>query len=237
MKVKEILKMYNMSLNELASQLFLSRPTLNNYIKQFEEREKLSNENYNKIFQKLFNSNQKDEETFKDQVNIFSLMLQKEKKLTHSQYSNENKNIMNSIIKKMQEDLQGEEETNPLYKFINSAIHNYEKDHVLQAYINYNLYLNGLKDLSKIKAKEKKLISNLFPLMKSYVESNLNFDEQGYSDFLFRVNEIQEKRLTEKREIEKKIKEEIEKEIEKKIQQGINVEGLNIKEILKNIKI
>lgn len=226
-----------MSLNKLASQLFLSRPTLNSYIKQFEEKEKLSNENYNKIFQKLFNGNQKDEETFKDQVNIFSLMLQKEKNLTHSQYSNENKNIMNSIIKKMQEDLQGKEETNPLYKFINSAIHNYEKDHVLQAYINYNLYLNGLKDLHKIKAKEKKLISNLFPLMKSYVESSLNFNEQGYNNFLFRVNEIKEKRLVEKKEIEKKIKEEIEKEIEKKIHQGINIKELDIKELLKNIKI
>lgn len=237
MKIKETLKMYNMTLNELSLKLFLSRPTLNNYIKQFEEGGLISNENYQVIFKKLFNNKSMDEMSFKKEVENYHLIIGKEKKTNLYEYSDENMNIMDSIIKKMQEDLKGKKESDPLYKFINSAIHNYEVDLVLTAYINYNLYLNGLKDLKKIKIKEKKLISNLFPLMKSYVSSNLTFNENGYSDFLERVNEIKENRIKKTKEFEKKIKEKFEEEVSKKIQQGIDIKSLNIEEILKNIKI
>lgn len=237
MKIKEILKNYNMSLHELAVKLSLSRPTLNNYIKEFEDGGELSNKNYCVIFKKLFNSDVKDELKFKDEVEKISLMIQKQKKIIHHEYSNENMNIMNSIIKKMQEDLQGKKETNPLYKFINSAIYNYEKDSILKAYINYNLYLNGLKDLSQINDQEKKLFSNLFPLMNLYLNSKINFDENGYDEFLKRVNEIKQNRINEKEKIEKKIKEKVAEEITKKLHEGIDIKSLDINEILKNIKI
>ncbi|MGL5934230.1 MAG: hypothetical protein ACRCZI_01255 [Cetobacterium sp.] len=76
-------------------------------------------------------------------------------KANKDEYTKENREIMDAIIKKVKEDLKGKKETVSLYKFINSAIHNYEKDRALTGYINYNLYLNGLKSMKRIKKQEK----------------------------------------------------------------------------------
>ena len=230
MKIKEILKVHNIKLSEFADLLKISRPTLNNYIKEYEETNLVSNQIYSQMFDELFKKSNLD--SFKDTFNKWTSILKGEENFDNY-YSLENLELMKSIKTKMKLDLKGLNEVSSLYKFLNSTLYNYGSNLPLTTYINYNLYLNGLKSLEQIKGKEKKLISHLYPLMKKFTESNLNYNEGGYNLFLERVKEIHEDR---KNYIDKEIIKKLKKEIVKQIELGINPENVNIEEILKNLK-
>lgn len=232
MNIKKILKDMNIKLYEFSEKLNISRPTLNYYINEYETHYNISNEKINDLFTKLF-SKKLDKENFVEILNEFYL---KNKGADGEDYSEENQSLIYSINEKMRKDLKGLNVNNALYKFINSALHMYEKDPGLTGYINYNLYLNGLKNLEKIKSKEKKLVSNLFPIMKKYVNSSLEFSEEGYEDFIERIKEIEDKRTNKRKEIENKIKEQLSQEIMNEIKQGISIENISIEEILKRLK-
>lgn len=235
MKIKEILKKYKITLNELALYLELSRPTLNNYIKQFEERGKIVNEKYQNFFENLANKNYSNREEVFDEIRKWELKVKNAKEIKNNEIIEENMEILESIYKKIFKDMRGKKEVIPLYKFINSAIYNYSKDFPLTAYINYNLYLNGLKDIKKIKGKEKKLVSNLFPIMRSYVDSNLVFNEEGYESFLNRILEIKKNREKQREKIEEEIKKKLRNEFGKKIDLGKEITDEDIKDILNKI--
>lgn len=230
MKIKEILKANGIKLSEFSDLLNVSRPTLNTYIKEYEELKEVSVQIYNKMFNELFKENSPEE--FKKILKKWESILNGKEDLEKI-YSSENLELMESIIKKMKLDLKLNDETNILYKFINSALYNYNYNLPLTAYINYNLYLNGLKNLEKIKSKEKKLISYLYPLMKKFTESELDFNEEGYIEFLNRVDEIKKER---KKYIDKEIMSKLKEEIIKKVELGMNPKDIDIEGLLRNIK-
>ncbi|EGQ72760.1 calmodulin-dependent protein kinase, partial [Fusobacterium animalis ATCC 51191] len=58
----------------------------------------------------------------------------------------ENLRLLKNIYDKIYEDMKGKDKVVPIYKFIDSAINNYGEDKALSGYINYTLYLNGLKN-------------------------------------------------------------------------------------------
>ncbi|MGL5903798.1 MAG: hypothetical protein ACRCZO_14050 [Cetobacterium sp.] len=231
MKIKEKLKKYEITLNEFAEVLNLSRPTLNTYINQFEAGDQIGNKNYQEIFVKLFGTHDITREKFEEVYQNLNFKANKD------EYTKENREIMDSIIKKVKEDLRGKKETVALYKFINSAIHNYEKDKALTGYINYNLYLNGLKSMEKIKFKDKKLISNLFPVMKNYIDCKLKLNLEQYKKFKERTQEIELGRVKKQEELKVEIEKKIREEIERKMEQGLGIESIDIENILNSIKI
>lgn len=237
MKIKEKIKKYDLTLTELSKLLSLSRPTLNNYIRLYEENQKIQNEIYDQLFKKIFKKEFDTKDLFLEEISSNIALINKEKNEEGliPTFTSENIDLIKTIQNKMEKDLKGQNTDNALYKFISSAIYNYNKNPPLTAYINYNLYLNGLKDLNRIKAKEKKLISNLFPIMKLYSQSKLEFNEEGYNQFLNRVKDIKESRKKKITDIEKEIKKKIEIEFKKKIQQGISAEDIDIEDLMKNI--
>ena len=122
----------------------ISRPTLNSYIDEFEREGKTLNEEYNSFlrkYQKKFYISR--EELFED-INEFKKLLIKKK---YRDFLAENLNLLQSIYNKIYNDMKGKNKVVAIYKFIDSAINNYEEDKVLNGYINYILYLNGLKEL------------------------------------------------------------------------------------------
>ena len=76
----------------------------------------------------------------------------------------ENLRLLQNIYDKIYEDMKGKDKVVPIYKFIDSAINNYEEDKTLSGYINYTLYLNGLKEIKEITTDDKILVSNIFPI-------------------------------------------------------------------------
>ena len=235
MKIKDFLKKYKITLKELSEILNLSRPTLNSYIEQYELNGKISNNYYNTIFTKIFSQNWSKKEDIIEEINALKNLTSKNSTL-EEEYCSENIELINSIREKMYKDMKGQKEVLPLYKFINSVLYNYNVDEGLTGYIDYNLYLNGLKDITTLDSKEKILVSKIFPIMKNYVNNKLTFDPDGYEDFLARIEEIQLNRKLEAERIEKEFREKIKAELELKFNLGKHIDKEKIEEILSKIK-
>lgn len=232
MKIKEFLKKYKLTLKELAELLELSRPTLNSYINLYERGEEISNPHYQKIFQEIFSKEWQGKTEVVEEIKE----LKKSEVKVEDDYSFENLELINSIKEKMYSDMKGEKGVLPLYKFINSVLYNYNRDEGLTGYIDYNLFLNGLKKIEEISESEKILVSNIFPIMRGHIEKNLSFNSEGYELFIKRIEEIKKIREEETRRIEREFQEKIKRELELKFNIGKVIDEEKISEILEKIK-
>ena len=235
MKIKDFLKRYKLTLKEFAELLELSRPTLNSYIEQYEMDGKIQNNYYNNIFKEIFSQDWKEKEEIVEKINSLKTLTSK-KESVEEEYCLENIELINSIKEKMYRDMKGKKEVLPLYKFINSVLYNYNTDEGLTGYIDYNLYLNGLKDIKDISEKEKTLVSEIFPIMKKHVKNELQFNSEGYASFLERIEEIKRFRKLESERIEREFREKIREELELKLNLGKTIDKEKIEEILSKIK-
>lgn len=235
MKIKDFLKRYKLTLKEFAELLELSRPTLNSYIEQYEIDGKIQNNYYNNIFKEIFSQDWKEKEEIVEKINSLKALTSK-KESVEEEYCLENIELINSIKEKMYRDMKGKKEVLPLYKFINSVLYNYNTDEGLTGYIDYNLYLNGLKDIKNISEKEKTLVSEIFPVMRKHIKNELQFNPEGYASFLERIEEIKRFRKLESERIEREFREKIREELELKLNLGKTIDKEKIEEILSKIK-
>jgi len=230
MKIKDILKENNVKLIELSNILDISRPTLNSYIDEFEREGKISNKEYDSFFKKISKKNYKSKEELLGDINEFRELLVNKK---FSDLLPENLRLLKNIYDKIYEDMKGKDKVVPIYKFIDSAINNYGEDKALSGYINYTLYLNGLKEIKEITTDDKILVSNIFPIMKKYERSQLKMNNEGLKEFYNRVDEIKKIREERYQKFEKALKEKLMKELS--IKDELNKEDL--KRILNNLDL
>ena len=230
MKIKDILKENNVKLIELWNILDISRPTLNSYIDEFEREGKISNKEYDSFFKKISKKNYKSKEELLGDINGFRELLVNKK---FSDLLPENLRLLKNIYDKIYEDMKGKDKVVPIYKFIDSAINNYGEDKALSGYINYTLYLNGLKEIKEITTDDKILVSNIFPIMKKYERSQLKMNDEGLKEFYNRVDEIKKIREERYQKFEKALKEKLMKELS--IKDELNKEDL--KRILNNLDL
>lgn len=230
MKIKDILKENNVKLIELSNILDISRPTLNSYIDEFEREGKISNKEYDSFFKKISKKNFKSKEELLGDINGFRELLVNKK---FSDLLPENLRLLKNIYDKIYEDMKGKDKVVPIYKFIDSAINNYGEDKALSGYINYTLYLNGLKEIKEITTDDKILVSNIFPIMKKYERSQLKMNDEGLKEFYNRVDEIKKIREERYQKFEKALKEKLMKELS--IKDELNKEDL--KRILNNLDL
>lgn len=230
MKIKDILKENNVKLIELSNILDISRPTLNSYIDEFEREGKISNKEYDSFFKKISKKNYGSKEELLGDINEFRELLINKK---FSDLLPENLRLLKNIYDKIYEDMKGKDKVVPIYKFIDSAINNYGEDKALSGYINYTLYLNGLKEIKEITTDDKILVSNIFPIMKKYERSQLKMNDEGLKEFYNRVDEIKKIREERYQKFEKALKEKLMKELS--IKDELNKEDL--KRILNNLDL
>lgn len=230
MKIKDILKENNVKLIELSNILDISRPTLNSYIDEFEREGKISNKEYDSFFKKISKKNYKSKEELLGDINEFRELLVNKK---FSDLLPENLRLLKNIYDKIYEDMKGKDKVVPIYKFIDSAINNYGEDKALSGYINYTLYLNGLKEIKEITTDDKILVSNIFPIMKKYERSQLKMNDEGLKEFYNRVDEIKKVREERYQKFEKALKEKLMEEFS--IKDELSKEDL--KRILNNLDL
>ena len=230
MKIKDILKENNVKLIELSNILDISRPTLNSYIDEFEREGKISNKEYDSFLKKISKKNYESKEELLGDINEFRELLVNKK---FSDLLPENLRLLKNIYDKIYEDMKGKDKVVPIYKFIDSAINNYGEDKALSGYINYTLYLNGLKEIKEITTDDKILVSNIFPIMKKYERSQLKMNDEGLKEFYNRVDEIKKIREERYQKFEKALKEKLMKELS--IKDELNKEDL--KRILNNLDL
>ena len=230
MRIKNILKENNVKLIELSNILDISRPTLNSYIDEFEKEGKISNKEYDSFFKKISKKNYESKDELLGDINEFRELLVNKK---FSDLLPENLRLLQNIYDKIYEDMKGKDKVVSIYKFIDSAINNYGEDKALSGYIDYTLYLNGLKEIKEITTDDKILVSNIFPIMKKYENSQLKMNDEGLKEFYNRVDEIKKIREERYQKFEKELKEKLMKELS--IKDELSKEDL--KKILNNLDL
>jgi len=240
MNIRKKIAELDIKMNELAKQLDVSRPTLYNYVSTFESGEKISNDKYQLIFERLFSDDVKTKQDFQSILEKYHVMLERDRFLGTLNYSAKKTDLITSIIERMKEDLKNPDYEESVYIFINYLITSYKKEPIFRKYANYILYLNSIKPFESVKDDEKIFISNCFKVMSQEKNGELKFDGEYYDKFIEKAKDIKRKNRNGTKTLNKEIFEEeikniLDNQIKKQLEMGVSIEEIDKKEIIKKI--
>ena len=225
--IKTKLKKFDIKLSRLASDMNISRPTLDNYINSYEKGVTLPNEKYQRIFNQLF-------ENDTDSTIEFALKYDRAKKLMEED-KNENTNHIAERKYKTQEKIisalyNNELDVN-LLDFINLFIENSDNDLVKSLYMYFN-YTNGYLPIviESIELKDQALFSQLAQLFSSYNDNNVQLIRAQFDKFVEKNRKMHEKY------VKNNSIEDILNQIKKNSKNNPDVDYSYIKEMLIKIK-
>ena len=222
--VKYILKRNNILLSQFANDLNISRPTLDSYIKNYDNGIKLSNEMFQKIFNYLFKDMHISNEEFKKKyqyvITNYGMI---------GFVTTPNKKQKNTILEELISNGEifsylSSNELNALGDLIKG------KDVILKSLLNIEWILSGGVDINKLSEKEKMIIVKMYEVYGKLKELDYSYDKASYDKL---INSINKKTTSiNKEELKKTINDKISAIINDAIEQG-DVD--KIKDLLSNI--
>lgn len=199
--VKTILKRNNVLLSQFASDLNISRPTLDSYIKNYDRGEQIANNLYQKIFNFLFSDVLITNEDFLKKYTYVINNYGNSPDL-HSSSSSTVASSLTSLVNDGEiMNYLNDSEENALASLIIS------RDQLLLSVIKYNLLFTKRESVDNLNDKDKMICTGLYQIDEKNKNSDYTFDDSVYELFEKKVNQKQESRNKEelKREISLKI--------------------------------
>lgn len=201
MEIKKNLKALDIKISKLATELGVSRPTLDAYIEYYESGQSIPNEGYQKIFEYLFSGEEINSIEFAQKYDyVKRIMLADAKAGAEKAIRDERENkILNNIRDVLTTGTVDEH----LIEFINLFINNRDNDLVKAIYMYFN-YSNGFADLSKreIEEKEKAIYSQLAKLFTNYKDNSIELIEEFYNQLQTKNQELIEAKTIKVRDSE-----------------------------------
>ena len=201
MEIKKNLKALDIKISKLATELGVSRPTLDAYIEYYESGQSIPNEGYQKIFEYLFSGEEINSIKFAQKYDyVKRIMLADAKAGVEKAIHDERENkILNNIRDVLFTGTIDEH----LIEFINLFINNRDNDLVKAIYMYFN-YSNGFADLSKreIEEKEKAIYSQLAKLFSNYKDNSIELLEEFYNQLQSKNQELIEAKTIKVRDSE-----------------------------------
>ncbi|MBR1534511.1 MAG: helix-turn-helix transcriptional regulator [Ruminococcus sp.] len=230
--IKEKLKLYGLTLSAFSERLNISRPTLDNYIRLYENGLELPNKKFSSLFNTLFGSNDLTISEFHEKLERFTYLLTRDNTLGISGLDMQSSDLLSNIIDISRRDLYREDHDIRLYQFITMLLNNYYQVPALQHLASYFLTLNGITDISDMTDDEKIAFSNYYPLFKSETEKTMQLDKINLMVFYHRTQEIKEEKERETEKIRRQFLEIINERIEKQLRQGVDIHNIDVKKML-----
>ena len=193
MKIKNILQSHEVSLLKFSNLLNISRPTLNSYILLFENGKKIPNDKIQLIFNKLFDQELAHHE-FITILKKYSRMLKRDEAMGILDVDSKVTDLVTSVVDNIKKDCESGDYNENVYEFINMLISNYRNDELFSHLVEYFLVLNGRIPLEEIDFRKKPYLLHYYSVLDKDKHHELSFDQQLYSDFVSRINEIKELR-------------------------------------------
>ena len=193
MEIKKSLKTLDVKISKLATELGISRPTLDTYIDYFERGIKIPNDVYQNIFEYLFSSDKMTSIEFAQKYDyVKRVMLADAKKTIESGLSDKREEY---LATKIIEAVSSGTMTQDLLEFIFLFANNYHVD-LVKAISMYFNYTNGFKDIVKEEPSEidKALFSQLAVLFEKYNARNIVINEDSYRRLIEKNQSIFEKK-------------------------------------------
>lgn len=239
MDIKRYLKKIEVTQTELAKQLHLSRPTLDSYIVQYEETNTLSKEKFKIIFDKLFGGDELTKQAFMRTLLEFADLITQDEKYEVSELEPRDTDLFMSVVANMRRDMQEENHSSNVYRFINMIISNYHREGIFQQVADYFLFLNGLISENEISEGQKESLAYLYNSFSHFPNDQRPYDyEYTYEKLLCRREEIQlEKDLKTKKqkEMTKRLMEQVHSRIDAMQKNGIDVTDEVLEDIISNV--
>lgn len=201
MEIKKNLKALDIKISKLATELGVSRPTLDAYIEYYESGQSIPNEGYQKIFEYLFSGEEINSIEFAQKYDyVKRIMLADAKAGAEKAIHDEREN---KILNNIREVLATGTVDEHLIEFINLFINNRDNELVKAIYMYFN-YSNGFADLSKqeIEQKEKAIYSQLAKLFSNYKDNSIELLEEFYNQLQSKNQELIEAKTIKVRDSE-----------------------------------
>lgn len=179
MEIKKNLKALDIRISKLASELGVSRPTLDSYIECFENGHAIPNEGYQRIFEYLFSGEQINSVEFAQRYDYVKRVMLSDAK------AGAEKNIsvqrQDSILRNIKDIIDSGTLDRPFIEFINLFINNKDKD-LVSAICMYFNYANGFLNMDDdaLIDKDKALFSHLSKIFSDYNNDTISILEGSY---------------------------------------------------------
>lgn len=193
MEIKKNLKSLDIKISKLATELGVSRPTLDAYIEYYEKGQQIPNEGYQKIFEYLFSGEEINSVEFAQRYDYVKRVMLADAK-TGAELSLQAKREK-SVVKNIVDILDSGTLEEPLVEFINLFINNKDKDLVKAIYYYFN-FTNGFIDLSNVEVEEKNkaLFSQLSKLFNDYQNDSIELLPDYYEQIVDKNKRIFDKK-------------------------------------------
>ena len=216
MNVTETLKKHGLSKVQFASDFFLSRPTLDDYIAKFESGEKLPKVKYQIIFDSLF-ANDLEPNFFKNEYDDFKRLIGRDKAIRLDDFSPEVTDRIIRIIENLKRSAMNDDHTE-LINFISFITDGYNHgNEFANLWVLYFNDLNGLQVHKDIDEKQQKYLGSFYVLNREYLDGASNLDISNYAKFIERKNELRHNREQRRNEIQERINAIIKKRVEEEM--------------------
>ena len=169
MNISQYLKLIGITKTQLASELGLSRPTLNLYIEQFESGKKIDNERYDIIFKHLFSDRIESKDIFEQRVNAVKFLLERDKKYDIGSLTPEAADIVARIHSIMVSDLSKSDWNRKVYETVIAFLTRYRSDEFFRELSGYFSDLNSDSDLSGISEQTKTYYSCFYKCFRELI--------------------------------------------------------------------
>ena len=210
--VKTILKRNNILLSQFASDLNISRPTLDSYIKSYDKGVALSNSLYQKIFDFLFVDITVSNEEFAKKYEYIITNYG-----TTGEIKSGSSTLSNTVVENIVNDgsiksYLNNDELNALGDLI------INKDTLLSHLLKIGLILSNKIELSTLSDKDKMLTVGMYELSCKLVKSDYTFDNDLYNNLEQAVNK--KKEPVNKTELKAKLVDSLSKIIDDAVENG-----------------
>lgn len=233
--IKERLKANKVTISEFAQNLQISRPTLDSYIKMYESGQELPNDKYKIVFDILFSDDVESIEEFKNRIEEVKNILHRDSILGTIDLDAEKTDLLTNIIEIAKSDLYDENCDLNVYRFIIMYLNSYKNINVFTTLMKYFLTLNSRYNIEELEEDDKIALSNYFRIFSKQVNNELEFDQESYSMFLRRVDEIKDNEEKEKEEFKAQVSSLLNERIDELVDQGVDLKNINIQKLISNI--
>ncbi len=239
--IKRILKEVGMTQKDFAEKIGLSRPTLDAYIKLYEDGCTIPKERYDIIFKRLFEYEYVTIEEFERKIQQIEKLLERDQKYGTADLSALASDSISILVDNMKRDMRRPDYNEDIYTFINLFISSYSRNIIFEKLAEYFLFLNNIKDINEIDEYQKPYFANMYKVFYDLIETPQAYDEKDYYNFLERCKEISYQKNRQKEKQEENIKKKILEMLNEYERKGVDIHEDEVievisKQILKEIK-
>lgn len=205
MNINQYLKSIGKTKIELAEELGLSRPTLNQYIELYETGQKIENERYDIIFKRLFSGQQVDRELFEKKLISIKNLMERDKKYDIGCLKPEAADLVARIHNNMVHDMSDGEWSEKVYDAILILLSRYNDYPIMRELAGYFSDLNSDSDLSDLSEESKAYYAYYYSCFREIRDNPPKYDPNIYNEFLERKEQLAKEREERKKSRKKKV--------------------------------